>query len=523
MYKRLFAQIWDQLRAKRPQMTEFLEEIRIQEFRGIRNLSVRFSYPVTVLAGPNACGKSTILFALACAYKRPHPSARHIMPSWIFPDFRSKHDADVSDHQHPSKLEFSYVHGSGHARMKWRRGANKWNRSYTGDKSARNPERHVLLRTLENLNNPSTVRHTLQMARKEITKEEISADVLEFAHRIMPPPLHYRRLFLLSREDRSLFFAERENGQDTAYSEFHMSAGERAILRLAKDLADKSGGLILIDEVEAGLHPTTQRRLMLELQRLALRHDLQIVVATHSLAVLESVPQEARIFLERTGDNAVIIPPYRDLIQKSLYSQTMDKLSILCEDEMAEALLLGIFDVLNPKLNLCPSDIEVGRNTGKSEFPQHVRAFAKFDLLDDFLFVIDGDATLEEEDRIKQASYRHGPVRLLRLPGEEAPERWIWSRLHDRPEAYAKELGLTAESLHRLLLDMEQLYSGATDTPRNIAKGRLASFAHETARTEEDIARLIGRTESQDCTPAIKRFLADLEESVTAWRHLASV
>lgn len=38
---------------------------------------------------------------------------------------------------------------------------------------------------------------------------------------------------------------------------------------------------------------------MLELQRIALRNDLQVVVTTHSPVVLDSVPPEGRIFLER--------------------------------------------------------------------------------------------------------------------------------------------------------------------------------------------------------------------------------
>ena len=77
---------------------------------------------------------------------------------------------------------------------------------------------------------------------------------------------------------------------------------------------------------------------MLELQRLALRNNLQIVVTTHSPVVLEAVPPEACIFLERTEDNVEVCPPYRDVIQKAFYGQSVHKLSILCEDEVAEGL-----------------------------------------------------------------------------------------------------------------------------------------------------------------------------------------
>ena len=50
---------------------------------------------------------------------------------------------------------------------------------------------------------------------------------------------------------KTLLFAAQEGG--AAYSELHMAAGERAILRLSKEITQLDGALVLIDEVEAGL------------------------------------------------------------------------------------------------------------------------------------------------------------------------------------------------------------------------------------------------------------------------------
>ena len=69
LLRRNLHQVWDQLRAKKAQMPQFLESVQIQNLRGIRELKVKFAYPVTVIAGPNGCGKSTVLFACACAYQ----------------------------------------------------------------------------------------------------------------------------------------------------------------------------------------------------------------------------------------------------------------------------------------------------------------------------------------------------------------------------------------------------------------------------------------------------------------------
>ena len=100
------------------------------------------------------------------------------------------------------------------------------------------------------------------------------------------------------------------------------------------------------------VHPYTQQQVMLELQRIALRQRLQIVVASHSPVVLDCVPPEGRKFLDRDDatNDVRLMPAYRDIFQKSLYGQSRETLSILCEDEVAEGIILGVLDVLQPKL-----------------------------------------------------------------------------------------------------------------------------------------------------------------------------
>ena len=84
--------------------------------------------------------------------------------------------------------------------------------------------------------------------------------------------------------------------------------GERAIVRMSKDISGLENALVLIDEVDTGLHPYTQKQTMLELQRSALRQKLQIIVASHSPVVLDSVPPEARIFLDRDPETGTCPP-----------------------------------------------------------------------------------------------------------------------------------------------------------------------------------------------------------------------
>ncbi len=324
-----------------------------------------------------------------------------------------------------------------------------------GRKGGKQPKRELHLRTLTNFTSPAEVRSFLQLSRKELQTEQLTDDLLIFASRILPR--RYRNLSRITSQARDLLFAELEGASKARYSEFHMSAGERAILRISKDISNLSDALVLIDEVEAGLHPHTQQQAMLEFQRIALRNHLQIIVASHSPVVLESVPVNVRLFFDRDEDTAEVrlAPQYRDILQRAFYGQTRDRLSILCEDEVAEGLLLGFMDVLNVKLGLRHEDFVIGRDTEQSQFPNHVRTLSKFGKMSDFLIVLDGDSRNFESD-IESAAREYGQVaKPLFLPGNESPETWIWHTLEKYRDSYAPLLGISPR-------DMEQSMRGIT-------------------------------------------------------------
>lgn len=514
---RQLQEVWDALRADNNRRDYALQSVRIKNLRGVRDLRVPFTYPVSVLAGPNGCGKSTVLFACACAYRDPLRKPNALTPSSLFPNFNDRRAGALSDTIERTELAFDYIHAGASYPMDWNRGKS-WNRSFRGRKGGRQPERTVYLRTLANLTNPSEVRGLLQLARKEFETETLTPDLLIFAHRILRR--RYRNLSVIASGDRDLLFAEMEGQQATRYSEFHMSSGERAILRISRDISRLENALILIDEIEAGLHPYTQQQTMLELQRIALRQKLQIIVASHSPVVLDSVPPDGRLFLDREERTAEVrlMPVWRDIFQKALYGQSRDQLSILCEDAIAESVIRGVLDVLNPLMDLRPDDVLVGRNTGRDEFPAHVHTLGKFGKLRDFLMALDGDAR-EAEPRIEQAAERYGHhARLVFLPGKESPESWVWNSLRKHPQEYADALGITQSGMERSMQQIEQLVEGGVQQ-KSFLKPALNAFAEDLNRQATDIARLAGRTEAENRRGDMGRFRVELEEHITTWRQ----
>ena len=59
--------------------------------------------------------------------------------------------------------------------------------------------------------------------------------------------------------------------------------------KLKRDWPEYPGGLLVIDEIDAGFHPHAQERLMQQLSNAASRFDLQVVATTHSIRLIETI------------------------------------------------------------------------------------------------------------------------------------------------------------------------------------------------------------------------------------------
>ena len=506
---------WEDLRGKRPHFPHFLSEIHINGIRGIYGLRISFNYPVSVIAGENASGKSTVLFAAACAYKVPGANVKDFVPATLFPDYRPKH-GQRSDAKPKITIEFNYDTPTGSIVMQWRRHKAGWSRNFRWRRRIRQPKRELFLRTLSNLSNPSEVRSVLSMSRLPSAPKEnrLNASQLAFAQQVLP--FRYAEAVDLSSGRKRLLFAAREDG--AAYSELHMAAGERAVLRLSQDIAQLKGALVLIDEVETGLHPTMQQILMLHLQRLALRNDLQIIVTSHSPAVLDSVPPEGRIFLERDEAGGVQTrEPYRDIIQNALYGRAVKTLNILCEDDAAEGVLRGVLDVLAPRHRIKGETVRIERDTGADEFPNYAAAFRKFGVIQNFVFVLDGDKRDSDvQERIEKRADH--PVPVLFLPGDGSPEIWVWERLRAFSPDASKMLGVAREELMERMNRQDSIYDRPSGSSSGIAKSKLHALAETLHMDTPGICRIVARLESEWKESDIQPLVEEMQTLLLKWR-----
>lgn len=516
MIQKSLKELWPKLQGKKPHMPNFLSEIRLHGIRGIDGLKIALDYPVSVIAGGNASGKSTVLFSAACAYKVPGTGPKDYVPSTLFPDYRPK-QGRLSDERSDIDMEYEYTTPDGRLSMRWRRSKKGWNRSFFGRQKAKQPSRIVYLRTLSNLSNPSEVRGVLRMSHLTTAplEEPLTAAQINFAQQMLP--FHYSEVVKLSSGGKALLFAANKNG--ASYSELHMAAGERAILRLSREIAQLEDALVLVDEVEAGLHPWVQQLLMLQLQQLALRNNLQIIVTSHSPVVLDSVPNNARIFLERSEQGRVeVCPPYRDIIQDALYGRSREVLNLLCEDRAAEGILHGILDFLSPDQKIHRESVRIGRNTGAQEFPGHAAAFKKFGLIEHFVFILDGDQRAGDIEKKIKETVESQQIAVLFLPGDHAPEVWVWDRLKAKSRDWARHLNMDLDIFTNEMNRLDAIYHSASDSQSQIAKNKIDNLAEKLNQDAPSICRAVAGQEAREKDSAIQPLVEGLKNILLQWR-----
>ena len=517
MIERRLEELWSNLQGKKPQLPHFLSEIRLDSIRGLNDLRVVFDYPVSVIAGGNATGKSTVLFAAACAYRTPDQSfISRLRPSRLFPGYRSE-PGMLRDEDQEITIDFDYVTPEGARSMQWRRSKHKWRLNFFRRENTSQPERQVYLRTFSNLKDLSGVNASIVLRgrRGELEETPLTASEIEFAHKMLP--FRYSEVVNFSRNGRNLLFAAQESG--ATYSELDMAAGERAILQLSQEITQLNGALVLIDEVEAGLHPWVQQLLMVHLQQLALRNDLQIIVTSHSPIVLDSVPSNGKIFLDRDelSGKVVVRPAYRDLIQNALYGRSNEVLKLLCEDKTAEGILEGVFDFLLPKEGISKETVRIGRDTGASQFPMHAETLRKFGQIQDTVFVLDGDQRDSEIGRKIEDRAGHS-VDILYLPGEETPENWVWNKLKHISDVEIAQLGINQAGLSNLMNQLDALYDSASSNSSEIAKSKFRSLAERLHRETSEICRIVSRLEADRTESDIQPLVDELRGILRQWR-----
>lgn len=419
--------------------------------RGIDGLAIHFRYPITAICGPNGVGKSTVLALAALAFRAPagwrvhrghdQPHSKAASSHYIFQDFFVQAPGD----QAVSGVTITW---------RYRKDGQEISRSVT-----KTPDRWGRYR-----DRPGRAVHFVPLGRLA-PAYEVGAMRTVFT---AANAANAQTLSAATRADLSYIMGRQYDSADVqrerrwmlqrcrtnaSYSAFNMGAGEScmiSILHLLEGLPN--GGLLVVEEIEAGLHPQAQARLAQRLVEICLNRGVQIICTSHSAPFLDALPRQARLLLLRRGDeHTVVESPSTRWAMAEMSGELQPELVIYCEDETAATLIAeSLPATVKPRVSISV----IG---SKASVIRQGVAHRRAGFAGACLCVLDGDVTVAEVDRWlnTERGQTHGidPAWLI-LPGQGAnPERWIVDQLRhpDYESAFAGAIGFSIQNARGLV------------------------------------------------------------------------
>lgn len=340
---------------KKSAYPQFLSHVKLKKFRHINNLEFEVKHPVTVISGTNRMGKTSILMTIACSHynfdRQDVCNGLWHRATWSDLVRFTIHDVQTDDWEYELKYREGNVTRVAkgyrrHITKKWGGAGSK--KQQIGHPTLGHAQggRHVCL---IDLNRITPGRHlpvsAYQKSRRvTVSPIENEADVNCYLSYILETSYQAQKIHQVA--DNSVF---KFNVPKYAYSSFNTASGEDVLINLLSQVLHMpEHSLILIDELEVGLHPKVQRRLMDVLYMISHKQHKQFIIVSHSYAVIDSVVPEARIFIDQYNGQHLVragLSTYETLTRMD--SMSFATASVYVEDDVSAMIVNKAIDAIN--------------------------------------------------------------------------------------------------------------------------------------------------------------------------------
>lgn len=392
----------------------YLRKIRLNRVRAFTEQAVEFDFPVTALIGTNGGGKSTVLGAAAIAHKS-------IRPALFFPK-SSIGDESMADWS----IGYDIVDKQRNPTQTFARSARFRRSKWVRDDLIDRPILYFgIQRTVPAGERREFKKFATTNYRYKGSREALSETVQEQVAKILGKDVSN---FKSAQITQSQAFLVGGDGQ-ISYSEFHFGAGESSIIRMVKEIeAAPQNALVLIEEIENGLHPVAVRRMVEYLMDVAQRRSIQSVFTTHSEDALTPLPPEAiwSSIDGKTRQGKISIEALR-----AITGRIDERLAVFVEDAFAKEWVESIIRAITPEIM---DEIGVYAVSGEAQayaiHMSHRKNPAISGKLRSFC-VLDGDSRQE-------ANAADG---VIKLPGT-VPEATIFDYVYENLETLSMRLAV---------------------------------------------------------------------------------
>lgn len=430
-------------------------DLSVGGIRGVNSIDIEFNYPITAFAGVNGAGKSTILALASCAYHADSDGfklPRRNTPYYTFSDFFIQHKEEVPPQGVELYYSFAYdgwqssddfPDGKGiGAQLRRKKKGGKWS-----DYDSR-LRKCVVFLGIERI-----VPHSERSQSRSYSRSFSNAKTKGWEGKVKEAVGYilgkkYDDFRYLEHSRYSLPLVKVGN---VTYSGFNMGAGENALFEIFSTIYScGKAALLVMDEIELGLHAKAQRLFMRKLKEVCKETGTQVICTTHSKEIFECLPDEARFFVESIGGKTRITPGISpDFAFSKLGSVGQCELDVFVEDEVARALIeesLPASTRARIKISIIGSATAIARQLAALYVRGEERAT---------IAIFDGDQKSKGKDNLKHAknmaeNYSSSfegwfKERVAYLPGGTWPEAWVVEKCKTNLSASANALSIDDE------------------------------------------------------------------------------
>ncbi|PSR18277.1 hypothetical protein C8255_08330 [filamentous cyanobacterium CCP3] len=456
---------WENLSARNGLFGNLLRSVSIANIRSIDE-TIEFTWPVTVIGGSNGSGKTTVLQICSTAYSQEKGGRYYKLGDWI----RNALLGETPAVQGNADVSFSFWDGTSSFHVPYQPARTRWGYPRRG-----NPQRHTEFIGIANFAPRIEKKDRVHVFRAKLeiqASEEMDFDSIKRISKILGVGYSAVKIQKVGvpKGKWSDSFPQIQRGCNI-YSEPHMGAGEQKVIRLVQYLEKlPKKSLILLEEPEITLHPDAQSGLAWYLMNLSRRQGHQIIVATHSPNLFETLPAQSRVLLIRDSNKVEVLhnASYLRVARELSGSIKTNHDIVFVEDPAAEIFLQEILRRCARKLFETSCIVPIGNTDDvyrmvSSFRKKGVRAVGVRDAdtggdKAQYLFSLPGNAfpeklLLSSDNLVRAEKFVNGIQESFALAETQGLGRSGSDQVKEIFKALSKELGLDPEKLaDRLIL-----------------------------------------------------------------------
>lgn len=510
-----------------------IDKLEIHEFRKFKDCTISLGKYITAIAGHNATGKSTILALLGHCAELDPSIATPIGGSQFRTEFGQIMQVDAEKDIKSDNLmtfticssDWSEIVDSFNYRSTVQ-GENRYRilpvREVDGKKTSGKMQWPVLYLGLSRVY-PFGESTKLAIHEDERVSKELMEEMLQNYVRILNQNDDITEVEAVDtdvskKSKLSSFGVTTENYNYIANSAGQSNLGQILLaiesFRLLKEQLDDQwdGGMLLVDELDATLHPSAQKKLLDYLYAKSKELNLQICFTTHSLYLLEHTNR----YVKKAGNGEVVVnylfpehqhitviknPDYDimkyDLMMLLPPENVGVKIKVYVEDDEAKLMAELLLKKYEERIEVI--SMELGCDN-------ILKLFKKDDNFRKSILCLDGDAS----EKIKgiEAPYREMARKtIIFLPDKKvSPERVLYSFLFlenmDLSEISNPSVGLTYRNIEEnFRTDDEKIMKD-----RTTAKNWFNMLNSQQPTFVADLIQLYSEKHSKECREFIKSF-----------------